>query len=287
MQQLSTKAGGSTDGPHPSKVVWPFQSRTVNQNTGRKGVIFPVRNIPGRLSSCPHIPRAPGTGGGLGGELAKVGRAAGWAESSPDCQGNAQRVPLDPSPGPSCLWEGLCCPRTRDQWASASERLYQPLWMPSRCFYLSLPQDVVCTLLLSVNGFPPPNSLSQNILSAPTYNHKPKQRGSRWREICTAALWMPASWQIICLQIVSDTGSHGCHHLSHAQVCFSNSVKNKKNISDVLSLPFSGFNLSQALLQASLLLARELDWSASCIREWDRNLDLHNIIWTFVCSGMN
>ena len=132
-------------------------------------------------------------------------------------------------------------------------------------FYLSLPQDVVCALLLSLNCYPPPNSLSQNILSAPTYNHKPKQRGSRCREICAAALWMPASRQIICLQIVSDTGSPGFHHLPCIQVCFSNTIKTKKT--DVLSLPLSGFNLSQALLQGSLLLARELDLSVSCTRE--------------------
>lgn len=57
-QQLSTKAGGSTDEPHSSQVFWPFQSRRVNQNTGREGVIFPIGNIP-RQSGLLQLPAYP------------------------------------------------------------------------------------------------------------------------------------------------------------------------------------------------------------------------------------
>lgn len=108
--------------------------------------------LPGRVgfSSCSHIPRVPGADSDLGGELAKVGRAVGWVETSTDYQG----VSLDLSPGAPCLWEGSWYPRTRDQGASATKRLYQPLQLPSPCpqqhlahpFYLSLPQDVDCVL---------------------------------------------------------------------------------------------------------------------------------------------
>lgn len=87
---------------------------------------------------------------------------------------------LDLSLGLPCMWgqgpESICHKK-----AVSTPSAAQPL--PSATlttlFYISLPQDVLYALFLSLNCYPPPNSLSENIPSAPTYRHKPKQTGSR------------------------------------------------------------------------------------------------------------
>lgn len=66
MQQLSTSVGGSADGLHSSRL---FQSRRVNQNTGREGVYLSYQkySLPEWTSPCClQISRAPGTGEDLG-----------------------------------------------------------------------------------------------------------------------------------------------------------------------------------------------------------------------------
>lgn len=74
--------------------------------------VFPARV---GFSSCSHLPRVPGADGDFREELAQVGRAVGRVDSSLDYQGVGQRLSLDLSPDPPCLWEDSWYPRTRDQ----------------------------------------------------------------------------------------------------------------------------------------------------------------------------